>query len=272
MRFDLGKIGPGMVQARCVRSCRLTLRFESARSDDLIGLGVEARRLGAAAMQVMRRSKRRQELNAASQQNLPATGAPARARRPSARGSRVSSFDSSLNPLEAGHVGEWGASYGDGAISPRPAVNAGALMWRRRLSRTEDAYLHRTRRFYEYHPRRDARRPRAEEVTAFLNHLALVHRVAALTRDQALAALLSLYRHGLEVDLPWLDGFVRAHRLPIVLTRNEVRVVRSRLGGTAWDGDVALPLRSEPVDCCLRRVKRPGSRAARPRIVHPVET
>jgi site-specific recombinase XerD len=60
----------------------------------------------------------------------------------------------------------------------------------------------------------------APEVTRF--------RVAASTQNQALSALLFLYRDVLEVDLPWLDGVVRAkrpHRLPIVLTRDEVRAV-----------------------------------------------
>ena len=60
------------------------------------------------------------------------------------------------------------------------------------------------------------------------------HHVAASTQNQALSALLFLYRDVLEVDLPWLDGVVRAKRparLPVVLTRDEVRAVLQRLDG-----------------------------------------
>jgi site-specific recombinase XerD len=58
--------------------------------------------------------------------------------------------------------------------------------------------------------------------------------VAASTQNQALSALLFLYRDVLDVDLPWLDGIVlakRPHRLPVVLTRDEVRAVLQRLEG-----------------------------------------
>ena len=62
----------------------------------------------------------------------------------------------------------------------------------------------------------------AVEVEAFLTHLAVAGRVAAATQNQALSALLFLYREVLNIDLPWLDKVVRAkqpQRLPVVLTR-----------------------------------------------------
>jgi integron integrase len=74
----------------------------------------------------------------------------------------------------------------------------------------------------------------APEVTRFLSSLAVDGRVAASTQNQALSALLFLYRDVLEADLPWLDGIVRAkrpERLPVVLTRDEVRAVLQRLEG-----------------------------------------
>ena len=74
----------------------------------------------------------------------------------------------------------------------------------------------------------------APEVTGFLTALAVDGHVAASTQNQALSALLFLYRDVLEVDLPWLDGVVRAkrpERLPVVLTRDEVRGVLQRLDG-----------------------------------------
>jgi integron integrase len=72
------------------------------------------------------------------------------------------------------------------------------------------------------------------ELTAFLSALAVKGRVAASTQNQALSALLFLYREVLEVDVPWLDDVVRAkrpQRLPVVLTRDEVRAVLRPLRG-----------------------------------------
>ena len=73
-----------------------------------------------------------------------------------------------------------------------------------------------------------------EEVTAFLTSLAVERRVAASTQNQALAALLFLYREVLESDLPWLDDLVRARRprrLPVVMSRDEVRQVLAEMDG-----------------------------------------
>jgi integrase len=77
------------------------------------------------------------------------------------------------------------------------------------------------------------------EVTRLLSSLAVEGRVAASTQNQALSALLFLYRDVLGVELPWLDEVVRARRptrLPVVLTREEVRAVIERLGNAAASG------------------------------------
>jgi site-specific recombinase XerD len=74
----------------------------------------------------------------------------------------------------------------------------------------------------------------APEVTRFLTALAVEGRVAGSTQNQALSALLFLYRQVLEMDLPWLDEVVRAnrpHRLPVVLARQEVQAVLHPLKG-----------------------------------------
>jgi integron integrase len=74
----------------------------------------------------------------------------------------------------------------------------------------------------------------AKEVTLFLTFLAVERRVAASTQNQALAALLFLYRVVLDQNLPWLDEVVRARRpehLPVVLTRDEVRAILQHLNG-----------------------------------------
>jgi integron integrase len=74
----------------------------------------------------------------------------------------------------------------------------------------------------------------AAELTQFLSSLAVDGNVAASAQNQALSALLFLYRNVLEQELPWLDGIVRAktsERLPVVLTREEVRAVLQQLEG-----------------------------------------
>jgi len=106
----------------------------------------------------------------------------------------------------------------------------------RHLSRrTEKAYLGWIRRFVRFHRGRHPREMGAPEATAFLTHLAVERRVAASTQNQALSALLFLYREVLGTELPWLDELVRAkrnRRLPIVLSRAEVARLVDRLEGT----------------------------------------
>ncbi len=89
--------------------------------------------------------------------------------------------------------------------------------------RAETQYLQWIRRFILFHDKRHPRGMGAAEVEAFLTHLAVAGRVAAATQNQALSALLFLYREVLEMNLPWLEGVVRAkqpQRLPVVLTRH----------------------------------------------------
>jgi hypothetical protein len=96
--------------------------------------------------------------------------------------------------------------------------------------RTEDAYLHWARRFIYFHSKRHPREMGGPEVEAFLSHWATVARVASSTQNQALVALLFLYREVLQKELPWMDGIVRAKRaarLPVVLTETETD--RSRI-------------------------------------------
>jgi hypothetical protein len=101
-------------------------------------------------------------------------------------------------------------------------------------ARTEEAYVAWIRRYIFFHGKRHPVDLGASEVTSFLTSLAVDGHVAASTQNQALGALLYLYRDVLEVDLPWLDVIVRAkrpERLPVVLTREEVRAVLQRLSG-----------------------------------------
>ncbi len=91
--------------------------------------------------------------------------------------------------------------------------------------RTERAYVGWIRRFIRANGKRHPREMGGEEVSAFLTHLAAHGHVAASTQNQALSALLFLYRVVLGVELPWIDDVVRARhpqRVPVVLSRGEV--------------------------------------------------
>lgn len=103
--------------------------------------------------------------------------------------------------------------------------------------RTEQAYLHWMRRYVKFHRGRHPREMRPAEVEAFLTYLAVSERVAASTQNQALQAIVFLYRHVLAMELPWLENVTRASRpkrLPVVLSVEEVRTVLSHLDGTCW--------------------------------------
>ena len=76
--------------------------------------------------------------------------------------------------------------------------------------RTEDQYVQWIKRFILFHGKRHPREMGGGEVTAFLTDLAVRGKVAASTQNQALSALLFLYREVLAVDLPWMDEVVRA--------------------------------------------------------------
>jgi len=103
--------------------------------------------------------------------------------------------------------------------------------------RTEEAYCGWIVRFIRSHGMRQPREMGAPEVEAFLTLLASRHQVAASTQNQALAALLFLYREVLGIELPWMDDIRRAkrpERVPVVLKRDEVRRVLGQLQGVHW--------------------------------------
>lgn len=103
--------------------------------------------------------------------------------------------------------------------------------------RTEAVYLEWVKRFIRFHKYRHPQDMGAAEVEAFLSDLAVRRDVAASTQNQALSAILFLYKQVLRIELPWMDGVIRARRpqrLPVVLTREEVASVLAQLDGTLW--------------------------------------
>lgn len=103
--------------------------------------------------------------------------------------------------------------------------------------RTERAYLGWIRRFVLANGKRHPRDLGAQEIETFLTDLAVRGNVAASTQNQALSALLFLYREVLGLDLPWMEGVTRAkrpQRLPVVLSRAEVERLLTMIDGEVW--------------------------------------
>lgn len=100
--------------------------------------------------------------------------------------------------------------------------------------RTEVAYVQWIKRFILFHRKRHPAEMGSDEIRHFLSHLATDRTVAAATQNQALCALLFLYREVLGIELPYVEGIERAKRparIPVVLTREEADSVLSRVNG-----------------------------------------
>jgi len=144
-----------------------------------------------------------------------------------------------------------------------------ALRVRHRSRRTEEAYAEWVRRFVRFHGKRHPSELGPDAVTAFLNHLAVEGEVAASTQNQALNALVFLYRHVLGRRPDRFEGLVRARgprRLPVVLTQAEVRALLAELHGVErlvasllYGGGLrlleALSLRVKDVDFGRREIR-----------------
>jgi integron integrase len=134
-----------------------------------------------------------------------------------------------------------------------------AIRERHYSRRTEKSYWFWIRWFIFFHGKRHPAEMGSGEVSAFLSWLATERNVAAATQNQALAALLFLYKQVLGVDLPWLAGLVRAQRpvrLPTVLTEAEVRRL---LANTEGAGRILVGLLYgaglRQIECLMLRVK-----------------
>jgi len=101
--------------------------------------------------------------------------------------------------------------------------------------RTEDTYIQWIKRFIFFHNKRHPKDMGEKEVRDFLTHLAVNKHVSASTQNQALSAILFLYKRVLGMDLEWIDDVVRAKRpkrLPVVLSRDETMAILSAMRGT----------------------------------------
>ncbi len=126
--------------------------------------------------------------------------------------------------------------------TPRPEARLSdqvrdALRRKHYSYRTEQAYLYWIRHFILFHDKRHPREMAEREVAAFLTHLAVDRRVSASTQNQALNAILFLYKQVLGRNIGLIHGVVRAkrpERLPVVMTPQETQLVIARLSGREW--------------------------------------
>jgi len=102
---------------------------------------------------------------------------------------------------------------------------------------TEDSYLHWSKRFILFHKERHPAEMGEQEINRFLTHLATREHVSSSTQNQALSAILFLYRHVLKIEVGDLGEVIwarRPTRLPVVLTKEEVKAVLGNLCGEEW--------------------------------------
>ena len=134
-----------------------------------------------------------------------------------------------------------------------------AIRARHYSRRTERAYTGWIRRFILASGRRHPAELGPTDITSFLSSLAVDRRVAPSTQTQALSAILFLYRDVLALELPWLDHVVRAkrpHRIPVVLSRAEVRAVLARMTGVpAMMAGLLYGSGLRLLECCRLRVQ-----------------
>ena len=134
-----------------------------------------------------------------------------------------------------------------------------AIRTRHYSYQTEKAYVHWARGFIFFHDKRHPAEMGEAEIAAFLSSLASESHVSASTQNQALNALLFLYHEVLAKDIGYIKGVVRAKRpkkLPVVLTREEVKSILGQLNALEWDMAMLLYGAGLRLMECLRlRVK-----------------
>ena len=132
----------------------------------------------------------------------------------------------------------------------------------RRLPPTEEAYVTWVKRFVRFNRMRHPTTLGEKDLSRFLTRLADVDHVSPSTQNQALSAILFLYRHVLGRPLGWIENVTRAkmpRRVPVVLTPHEVSAVLAQLDGTSRVtplSESALPLLEKHLRLVRRLHKR----------------
>ena len=125
--------------------------------------------------------------------------------------------------------------------------------------RTEQSYVDWIKRFIFFHDRKHPKDLGEKHISAFLTHLAVQRKVASSTQNQALCAIIFLYKEVVKKDIGQLDELIRAKRpskLPVVFTREEVRKLWIQLTGTHWImGQLLYGAGLRLMECLRLRVK-----------------
>jgi len=103
--------------------------------------------------------------------------------------------------------------------------------------RTEQAYVNWIRNFILFNSKRHPTEMDESDVSRYLTYLAVNKNVAASTQNQALSAILFLYREVIKKEIGWINGVERAkrpQRVPVVFSRDEVKKILLHLEGTKW--------------------------------------
>ena len=134
-----------------------------------------------------------------------------------------------------------------------------AIQVRHYSRRTERAYVGWIRRYVLFHGKTHPAGMGAAEIETFLNHLAVRDKLSASTQNQALCAIVFLYRHVLHMEFEWLEGLVRAKRprhLPVVLTHGEAKAVLRQMDGpTFLMASLLYGSGLRLLECCRLRTK-----------------
>jgi integron integrase len=148
------------------------------------------------------------------------------------------------------------------AIEPRPKLLDSvrqAIRTPHYSDRTEKAYVHWIKRYIFFHNKRHPLEMAEPEIAQFLSSLATEGRVSASTQNQAFNAILFLYNEVLSKKIGLIDGVVRAkrpQRLPVVLTKDEVKRVLDRMSGAPHlMGLLLYGAGLRLMECCRLRVK-----------------
>ena len=145
-------------------------------------------------------------------------------------------------------------------IKPRLLDQVRNSIRRRHYSiRTEQTYISWIKRYIYFHDKRHPNELNEKHITDFLNFLAVQRKVASSTQNQALCALVFLYRHVLKKDLSQFEDIVFAKRpskLPVVFTREEVRHILLQLDGVTWImGQLLYGAGLRVMECVRLRIK-----------------
>ena len=132
------------------------------------------------------------------------------------------------------------------SVSPQPVLNQqpglldqvrSAIRVRHYSYHTEKNYIHWITKFARFHGLRHPTEMGEKEISAFINHLAVNEKVSSSTQNQALCAIVFLYKHVLKKDLEYFGELIWAKkpkRIPVVFTREEVRAILGNLQGIHW--------------------------------------